>query len=142
VFGAIQRFSEDIDLAVDYTLLGFVGVRDPRQEGLSRTKQLKLLDEMLAACGEHIRGEFVEVSRRRFAEILGPHGWTLFVRPDDPHVVQFRYPRSVHHTLDYLAPQVILELGTHAEFIPRERFFIRSFAATQFRTCSNPRKWK
>ena len=24
VFGAIQRFSEDIDLAVDYTLLGFV----------------------------------------------------------------------------------------------------------------------
>jgi hypothetical protein len=132
VFGAIQRFSEDIDLAVDYTLLGFVGVRDPRQEDLSRTKQLKLLDEMLAACGEYIRGEFLEVLRSHFAEILGPHGWTLVVRPDDPHVVQFRYPRSVHRTPDYLAPQVVLELGTHAEFIPRERFFIRSFAATQF----------
>jgi hypothetical protein len=42
VFGAIQRFSEDIDLAVDYTLLGFVGDRDPTQPGLSRTRQLPI----------------------------------------------------------------------------------------------------
>jgi len=28
--------------------------------------------------------------------------------------------------------QVILELGTHAKFIPRDRFLVRSFAATEF----------
>jgi predicted nucleotidyltransferase component of viral defense system len=30
VFHAINRFSEDIDLAVDYVALGFTGDRDPR----------------------------------------------------------------------------------------------------------------
>lgn len=32
IFHAINRFSEDIDLAVDYVALGFVRDRDPRQE--------------------------------------------------------------------------------------------------------------
>jgi len=31
----------------------------------------------------------------------------------------------------YIAPQVVLELGTQAEFIPSSEFFIRSFAAEQ-----------
>jgi predicted nucleotidyltransferase component of viral defense system len=39
VFGVIERFSEDLDLAVDFAALGFTGDRDPRQEGLSRTKR-------------------------------------------------------------------------------------------------------
>ena len=35
IFHAISRFSEDIDLAVDYAALGFTGDRDPRQHGIS-----------------------------------------------------------------------------------------------------------
>jgi hypothetical protein len=132
VFGAIQRFSEDIDLAVDYTLLGFVGARDPIQKGLSRTKQAKLLDEMLAACEVYIRTDFLQTLQTRFTEILGAKGWTLAIDASDPHIVRFRYPRSVQNELAYVSPQVILELGTHAEFIPREHFVIRSFAATEF----------
>lgn len=132
VFGAIQRFSEDIDLAVDYTLLGFTGARDPGQEGPSRTRQTKLLGEMLAACAEYIRVDFLNVLQGRFAETLGAQDWALSISPDDPHIVRFRYPRSVQSRLEYLSPSVILELGTHAAFIPRERFAIRSFAATEF----------
>lgn len=37
IFHAINRFSEDIDLAVDYAALGFTGTRDPRQEEISKT---------------------------------------------------------------------------------------------------------
>jgi hypothetical protein len=132
VFGAIQRFSEDIDLAVDYTLLGFVGDRDPTQSGLSRTRQLKLQAEMLAACANYIKTDFLALLRSRFTEILNPEGWTVSIAPEDPHVVRFRYPRSVQSELAYVSPQVILELGTHAEFIPRDRFLIRSFAAAEF----------
>jgi hypothetical protein len=47
VFGAIRRFSEDIDLAVDYTMLGFTGASDPVSPRLSRTKQTALLSRML-----------------------------------------------------------------------------------------------
>ena len=49
-FRLIQRFSEDIDLAVDFERLGFAGERDPRRADLSYTKRQPLLDEMLDAC--------------------------------------------------------------------------------------------
>ena len=31
-----------------------------------------------------------------------------------------------------MTPQVVLELGTHAEFIPHDRFTVRSFAGEEF----------
>lgn len=49
VFHAIKRFSEDIDLAVDYVALGFTGEKDPRKEGISKTKRNGILDEMMPA---------------------------------------------------------------------------------------------
>ncbi len=132
IFRAINRFSEDIDLAVDYTALGFVGARDPRQEGISRTKQIKILEEMLDACRLYIRSAFLPLLSKRFQEVLADRDWALTISPNDPHIVQFRYPSSVANRLAYISPQVILELGTHAEFIPRDNFPIRSFAAEQF----------
>ena len=39
IFHAIHRFSEDIDLAVDYEALGFRGERDPRREDISKTRR-------------------------------------------------------------------------------------------------------
>lgn len=135
VFGAINRFSEDIDLAVDYTLLGFAGERDPRKEGLSRTKQDKLLSEMLEQCAAYIRTEFLDTLRGRFVQILGKDGWALGIDEDDPHAVRFRYPKSVKSEVSYVSQQVVLELGTHAEFIPRENFLIRSSPRRSFRSC-------
>lgn len=38
-FGAIRRFSEDIDLSFDRTDLGYIGDRDPEKEGISRVCQ-------------------------------------------------------------------------------------------------------
>jgi len=49
IFHAINRFSEDIDLAVDYVGLGFTGERDPRREGISKTKRAGILAEMMVA---------------------------------------------------------------------------------------------
>ena len=40
IFHAINRFSEDIDLAVDYAALGFIGEMDPRREEISKTKRV------------------------------------------------------------------------------------------------------
>ncbi len=74
IFHAINRFSEDIDLAVNYVALGFAGERDPRQEGISKTKRAGILDAMMAECQRYIGGEFLTVLRTRFHEILGAQG--------------------------------------------------------------------
>ena len=132
IYHAINRFSEDIDLAVDYVALGFTGQRDPRQEGLSKTRRAAILAEMMVVCQQYIGNEFISVLRGRCEEILGnEEDWTLAVSEQDANVVRFQYP-SAASTLDYIKPQVILELGTHAEFVPRDRFTVRAFAAEEF----------
>ncbi len=132
IFHAINRFSEDIDLAVDYAALGFTGERDPRREGLSRTKRAAILDQMMTACQHYIGTEFVDTARGRFGEMLGGGGdWELAVSETDPNVVRFHYP-SAAPVLGYIRPQVVLELGTHAEFVPHDDFTVRAFAAEEF----------
>ena len=135
VFGAIARFSEDIDLAVDYEMLGFAGPSDPHADALSRTKRQAILEEMLAKCRAYISGPFLDRLRARCREVLGPEaedGWKLSVDAQGPDVVRFAYPRAVRQHVAYILPQVVLELGTHAEFIPRGDFTIQSFAAVEF----------
>src|SRR6266403_2132587 len=135
IFHTINRFSEDIDLAVDYAALGFTGSRDPRQENISKSKRADILKEMMAKCQRYIGGEFLDVLKARCREVLGTaDAWDLGVSGQDPNIVEFRYPASTTKVLDYVAPQVLLELGTHAEFVPHDRFTIRSFVAEEFPT--------
>ncbi|HLF94332.1 MAG TPA: nucleotidyl transferase AbiEii/AbiGii toxin family protein [Planctomycetota bacterium] len=131
-FNLIRRFSEDIDLAVDFEKLGFTGDRDPRQPQLSRTKRGLLLESILAACRDHIAGPFLTTLGGRVRAILGESGWTLTVNDQDPHIVEFAYPSSLDAKLDYIRPSVSLELGTHAEPIPREPVPVRPYAAEAF----------
>lgn len=132
VFRAIDRFSEDLDLAVDYAALGFIGDRDPRQEGISKTRRVVILEQMMEACRAYINGPFLEVLGARIQELLGDGSWSLTVSPRDPNIVTFAYPTASSGRLDYIAPHVVLELGTHAEFVPHDRFAIRSFVAEEF----------
>lgn len=133
IFHAINRFSEDIDLAVDYAALGFTGEKDPRREDISKTKRNTILDEMMAACRDYIAGEFLGAFGKQCTEMLGAAGaWSLGVSKVDPNAVEFHYPPASTKRLDYVNPQVVLELGTHAEFVPHDRFTIRSFAGEEF----------
>lgn len=130
---AINRFSEDIDLAVDYVALGFTGERDPRRENISKTKRTAILAAMMVECQRYIGDEFLSALLTRCREVLGTDGkWSLEVSKQDPNIVQFRYPRANAKGLAYVTPQVVLELGTHAEFVPHDRFTIRSFAHEEF----------
>lgn len=131
IFGVIERFSEDIDLAVDWNKLGFVGDRSPLAE-MSKSKRTKLLDEMLAVCQEYIAGKIIPVLHDRFVEILGEtENWNLTVDPGDGHVVNLSYPPSAG-AVQYVRLEVRLELGTHAELIPNDRYVIRPYAADHF----------
>lgn len=133
VFHVINRFSEDIDLAVDYVALGFTEDKDPRRDGISKTKRAGILDEMMTECRRYIAGDFLTAFGKRCEEILGKTDtWGLKVSDQDPNSVQFSYPPASTKKLDYVSPQVVLELGTHAEFVPHGNFTIKAFAAEEF----------
>jgi hypothetical protein len=132
IYKVIQRFSEDIDLAVDFAALGFTGDNDPRRIELSRTQRQKILDDMLVVCRDYIAGEFITTLRARCEQVLGTNDtWELSVEEGKPDNVLFSYPASAMPH-EYVRSQVVLELGTHAEFIPRGTFGIQSFVAEEF----------
>jgi hypothetical protein len=132
VFRLIDRFSEDIDLAVDYEPLGFTGDRDPRAD-MSRTRRERLLDEMMASCRAYIAGPFLSAFREQCAAMLTDSGdWSVEVSADDPNTVEFAYPPAGLDQVAYVRPRILLELGTHAELIPSDRYTITPFAAEQF----------
>lgn len=131
-FNLIQRFSEDIDVAVDFEKLGFVGEKDPRQVKLSRTKRDVLLNEMLTTCQNYIASEFAPILSTRIKDILGADDWQLQINSNDPNIVEFEYPTSIEAKLDYIRPRVILELGTHAEPVPNENYPVTPFSAEHF----------
>ncbi len=131
-FHLIQRFSEDVDIAVNFEKLGFVNDRDPRRVDLSYTKRASLLKELMSVCHEYIQGEFFPILMTRIKEILPENDWQLQVNPRDSHIVEFEYPSSLDSGLDYIKPQVVLELGTHADPVPNENCNIISYAADHF----------
>jgi hypothetical protein len=133
IFHAINRFSEDIDLAVDYVALGFTGKRDPKQADISKTKRAKILAEMMTACQQYIASDFPNAFRTHCLEVLGEaSAWNVAVSKQDANVVRFQYPAATVQGVSYVTPQVVLELGTHAEFVPRARFTIKPFVAEEF----------
>jgi len=131
-FGLIHRFSEDVDLAVNYERLGFEDDKNPRRPDLSHTKRRALLNEMTVACQQYVAGPFLTHLASRIRNILGKEGWILEVNQADPHIVEFAYPSALGERLPYIHPRIVLELGTHAEPIPHDEYPIQPFTAEHF----------
>lgn len=131
-FNLIHRFSEDIDLAVNFERLGFIDDKDPRQTNLSNTRRQRLLDEMLIACKNYIADPFLKFLSARIKNILGDTDWILEISSDDPQTVNFVYPGAMNSRLAYIHPHVALELGTHAEPIPNSICDVQPYAAKHY----------
>lgn len=94
VFGLIQRFSEDIDLSLDWHGLGFTGERDPAKAGTSRRK--RLLEELRDTCESYIASTLVPALRKDFATVLGPDTQGKGIGAPAPpwHRARYRVPHG------------------------------------------------
>ncbi len=120
-FGVIERFSEDIDLILDWTELTQA---DLTQE-LSNTKQSKLNDEINSQAQDFIKQELlpliqIEVESYCQAEI----------DESDPHTINVSYqPAFPNH---YLRDQIRLEIGPLAEMVPFGHYSVKPYVVEEF----------
>ncbi|MGO4307071.1 nucleotidyl transferase AbiEii/AbiGii toxin family protein [Cupriavidus sp. RAF12] len=70
-FGAIRRFSEDIDLSFDRAELGYTGDRDPEKEAISKKQAARLIEELVGDVTRHIAEKLVPALRAAIVEQLG-----------------------------------------------------------------------
>jgi hypothetical protein len=128
VYGLIDRFSEDIDLILDWRALGYgsPGGDDPWRQLPSKTQRTRYNQEMNARAAEYIREKLlVDLNR-----LLAAPGVAASIDAGDPHTVNVRYPASFGAT--YIRPEVRLEIGPLASWVPSGKEMIQPYAAEAF----------
>jgi len=120
----IERFSEDIDLAIDRTFLGF-------EEKLSKTQVKKLRK---TSCS-FISNDFINAIASKIEELNIPDV-NLSVQDfkdsdTDPLVVELNY-KSLTDDSPYLQPRILIEVGARSLMEPNEEREIQSMIGSQF----------
>ena len=122
VFNLIERFSEDIDLILDWRVV--VGEEDPMAVR-SATKQEALNESINARATEYISRELLPMISGMVDPVC-----RCELTGDDPHALNVIYPAAFSDA--YLRPEVRLEIGPLAAWLPSDNFQIKSYAAEAF----------
>ncbi len=131
-YGAIDRFSEDVDLALDRFELGFEGGEDPLEaNSYSQAKKLiKKLDGARAHCVNHLIRPRLATAVRDLLD----DGSIKIV--EDGHSIAFIYPASLsddeYGGFSYVSPSVLLEIGARSDHDPVETHVVSSYATERF----------
>lgn len=123
-WGLIDRFSEDIDLAINREYFGFSG-------DISRTQVGKLKD----ASNKYLTTNFLANLREMFAQAGFTDVKVDIVDAkdpdDDPVKIEVRFPAVVQYS-EYVQPRVLLEIGSRSLMEPSTVCHFRSMIGESF----------
>ncbi len=126
-YNLIKRFSEDIDLILDWRILGY-GINEPWDKR-SNTKQDQFNKEANQRAEVWLRDKLLPVLKSDWSEIPGSKP-DFFIEPEDPQTICFRYP-SIFRDASIL--QVIrLEIGALAAWTPAVPKTVKPYAAESY----------
>lgn len=128
-YHVISRFSEDIDLIMDWRLLGYA-VEEPWKER-SKNQQDKFNKKVVADASIFLTRTFAPQMQTEIRNMIG-QDVSVCMDPNDKEqcTVNFYYPH-VFNT-NYLRQEIRLEIGPLAEWIPSHDVAITSTAAEKF----------
>ncbi len=124
-WGIIERFSEDIDLALDRRYLGFTGEMGKHQ-----------VDKLRRASHQFIREQFFPALRGKF-EKAGFVEITIDLPEStqsdkDPQTIEISYPSILPQVSEYIRPKVLIEIGSRSLHEPFSQRPINSFVGAYF----------
>lgn len=124
VFGLIERFSEDVDLVLDWRVVTDEDPMAPR----SNTQQARLNEHLNEAARSYIAGELFGMLENALSDHC-----TVEVNTEERdlgHIVRVQYPET--SATGNLLPYIQLEIGPLASWVPHSDYTIRSYAAEEF----------
>ncbi len=126
-YSLIERFSEDIDLILDWRVIGF-SINEPWEER-SNTKQDVFNKEANRRTEEFLKETFMPRMISDLQEELNT-SINCYIEETDPQTVVFAYDRSFDDSA--ILPVIRLEIGALAAWTPAEHLPITSYAAKQY----------
>ncbi len=136
-YGVVDRFSEDVDLTIDRSLIALDPTKSlevPDLGTAQRTKRNKAFD---IKTSDFITQEFVPWLDAEIQEHLASRAGdtppTLRFDEDDPLNLFFDYPRNPDAEEDaYIKPFVRLELGARGDRSPQTQQIVKSYIEEEF----------
>lgn len=124
-FDLIRRFSEDIDLIIDWRLLGY-GIDEPWRVR-SNTQQDIFNEQANAKSADFLKTEFVPRLKSALGEITGRE-LEIHMDGGDPNTVVFAYPCAFSD--DSILREIRIESGSLAAWTPASLRAISPYAAS------------
>lgn len=123
-WGLIERFSEDIDLGMDRSFFGF-------EENLTQTKVKKLRKKTLRFVIDTFQHHLSEVLSERGVKEFDVGTADFRDSDTDPLAIILKY-KSLTEDVDYLKPNIIIEISARSLREPQENREVVSFIGEEF----------
>lgn len=136
VFGAIARFSEDVDITLDYR--GLDGSFDPFAEGVSRNRLKKFSEDLKSFVRDHAHGVVAPHFQKTLAAEFDAGAFQLEVS-DDGEQLRVHYPTVLEAPGDYVGNSVLIEFGGRNITEPNEEHEVRPDIAEHVTALDFPR---
>ena len=130
----IERFSEDIDIVIDRSALGFAGSRSPEQAP-SNKQTKKRLDSLKEMAQAYVANTIQPALLRAITRQMPTDAtWSLAPDPDDPdgQTLLFKYPTTFPDHPEYLRQVVKIEMGARSDTDPAASVEIQPIIAEVF----------
>lgn len=116
VYQAIERFSEDIDITIDYRALI---ENPPNLSTLSNTKRNQLSKTLKSLLTEHIFNEVAPALQTALSQIK-PNDEISIEVSNDGEKLWVYYPSAVENKDNYLRSSILIEFGGRNDPLPQE----------------------
>ena len=133
-FGVIERFSEDIDLAISHAFFGIEKTSKNQKEKLRKMARAYVHDTLSKELDEQLKAMGVEGYRiENVTHVEGKNGVLVPIDSDkDPTVILVHYPSILDGEISYIPSRVKIEISCLSMDVPTEDRAIRSMIEETF----------
>ncbi len=136
VFGVIERFSEDVDITLDYR--GLDSTFDPFADGVSRTRLKRFSDDLKDFVRDHVHRVVAPHLQQSLAVQFAAEKFRLEVS-EDGEQLRLHYPTVLEAAGDYVGNSILIEFGGRNIAEPSEEHTVQPDIANQIAALEFPR---
>ena len=133
-FNIIERFSEDIDLAISHSFFGVEKTNKSQRDKLKKLARKYIQETLVAQLDEQLKSMGITgYTIENITQVQDKNGeWKPIDSDKDPTVILLHYPSIVEDTISYIPPRVKIEISCLSMDEPTEERCIHSLIGETF----------
>ena len=134
VFNIIERFSEDIDLAISHSFFGIEKSNKSQRDKLKKLARKYIQETLSIQIDAHLKSMgLTGYTIENVTQVQDKNGeWKPIDSDKDPTVILLHYPSIIEDTITYIPPRVKIEISCLSMDEPTEERYIHSLIGETF----------